>query len=206
MLVVLFCFVATEAQSKTDSINDSSYYDQLLDVLFPKNILDKPGRRFILILRYKPSFTSESQIVISGREDDVNVVEFTSMDENIYYKLSEILDKTDDEPDIAELAKQFRVRKRELKLPLALLNNWRQKVIKSVSQALIPKIQESVLPKADKINDIEDGTSYELWDSSLAGDLYFKPSGNEEQGRDFSGKKDFIKILEGIKREVAKQK
>jgi hypothetical protein len=192
------------AQEKTYPVLGSEDYNAILDKLFPRDVLDKPGRNFILVLRYKPSFGAESQIVISGRDDDVNVVEFTAS-ENVYYKLADVMEKTGEENSV-ELARYIPVKKRELKIPLRQLNVWRRNLIDSVSRALRPKVLESTLPRAKTLTQTDDGTDYELWDSSFAGEVYFNPSGSEEGGRDFSGKRAFIKWLERIKQDISKRK
>ena len=205
--LVLLCLVSgpkISAQETTVSVLDLDDYSKILDKLFPRDVLDEAGRTFMLVLRYKPSFNAESQIVIAGREGRVNVVELTSLDGNIYYKLTEVMQQTGQESSV-ELAKYIRIKKRELKIPLQRLDFWRRKLLESLSKALNPKVLESILPSATELTVTEDGTGYELWDSSISGEVYFSPSGIEEGRRDFSGKRSLIKLMERIKQEVSKR-
>ena len=197
----------TYGQEKTIRVLEIEDYGKILDMLFPRDVFDEYEykRSFVLVLRYKPSFDAETQIVIAGRENGINVVEFTSLDGNVYYKLGEIMEKTGQKSSV-ELAKYIRVKKRELKIPLRQLNIWRRNLIDSVSRSVRPKVLESTLPAATMANVTDDGTRYELWDSSLSGEIYFTPSGIEENGRDFSGKRSLIRWMERVRREVDKRK
>jgi hypothetical protein len=193
------------ARAQENRVLNSDDYPKILDRLFPRDVLDKSGRRFMLVLRYTPSFEAESQIVISGREDGINVIEYYSMDGNVNLKLEEVMAQTGQASSV-DLAKHIRVKKREMKLPLYLLNLWRRNLIHSLSRALRPKAQESTLQPATTMSITDDGTRYELWDSSMSGEVYFNASGSEERGYDFSGKRALIKWMELIRKEVGKRK
>jgi hypothetical protein len=211
--IILACLIlcagnfslSAHAQEKTVPSLDLEDYRRILDELFPRNVMDKPGPEFVMVLRYLPSFEAESQIVIAGRKNEINVIELTSLDGNIFYRLTDVMQRTGEKSSV-ELAKYIRVKRRELKISVRRLNLWRRNLIESVSKSLRVKVLESTLPTARAMNVMDDGTSYEFWDHSLSGDTYFTPSGIEETGLDFSGKRLFVRWMERIKREVVRSK
>jgi hypothetical protein len=192
------------AQEKTIPAVNLETYDKVLNLLFPLDELNAVGSAwgFVTVLRYLPSFEAESQIVIVGREGKVRAIEYKSLDGNIYYKLSEIFGRTGRE-DSTELAKMIRISKRELNIPKVLAEKWRNNLIDSVSLSLKTKKIEF----APKLIDImDDGTHYELWDTSVSGDIHYSPSGNKVSNRPYRGKDAFEDWMKVIQREVSKRK
>ena len=73
---------------KSNKVISQETYNQVLDILFNR---DESAKNYLLVLRFGPSFHPESQIVIRGGGDKVEVLEYTSMSGNIYSKLNEII-------------------------------------------------------------------------------------------------------------------
>ena len=68
LLLLVTLSVGVSAQATTSPSVNEVEYQQALDLLFPRDALDKSFLYFCTILRYEPSFEPESQIVIIGRE------------------------------------------------------------------------------------------------------------------------------------------
>lgn len=191
---------AQEEQTiRTDNLDES--YKQVLNLLFPfpQKAIKLDGREYAMVLRYTPSFDAESQIVIVCRNGRVEVTEYASLDGNIYYKLEKMLKRM--EPDPAKLAKRIRVRKRTLTIPLSEAQRWRSDLIASAKMGLAEEQRASAIPHTS-VDVTADGTSYEIWDSSASGEVYYSPSNIEISNQDYPGKRSFIRQMETIRRDV----
>ncbi|MCM3874614.1 MAG: hypothetical protein ND895_28300 [Pyrinomonadaceae bacterium] len=180
-------------------------HDKVLNLLFPLDALDE-AKEFALILRYKPSFEPESQIVIVARDGKMQVTDYTSLDGNIYSKLNQIKAETNRE-DPLEMSKALQVRKRELTVPFVQIQRWRQNLIDGVAASLRPKKFETATPpKTTSV--ILDGTVYELWDSSGvfrgSGDFHYSVYGTEVSKRVFRDESPFIGWMKRIRKEISR--
>jgi hypothetical protein len=179
-------------------------YKKIVDLLFPLDALEEHQLGFVLVLRFMPSFEAESQIVIVGREGSVQITEYESLDGNIYIKANEILKKTG-QNDPSEVAKMIRIGKRQLKIPTYQVLRWRRNLIKSVGLALQPKNSETVT-RPYIVTVIDDPTGYNLWDSSMAGDVYYSTSSILIANRPYPGRDGFIRWMKTVEQEVSKLK
>lgn len=134
----------------------SETYQQVLDILFPRDALDEAGR-YVILLRYLPSFDPESQFTLVEKDGTVEVLEYTSADGNINQKLHEIYQRTKRE-DAFEMAKQIRVRQRILKTSPAEVKSLRSSLY-DVGCALIN--HERKQTREDEITG--DGMRYQIW-------------------------------------------
>lgn len=139
--------------------NTERVYDRVLDLLFPLNTLKVSDREFVIIVRYKPSFEAESQIIIVKGEKGAEVTEYQSSEGNIFARLDEMMARTGSD-DAGFLAGQIRVRRRRISIPASTIKRWHGSFASSLYQSLL------VTPGAgtkDKGFVILDGTEYELW-------------------------------------------
>jgi hypothetical protein len=180
---------------------------KVLDILFPLDVLKGGGNEFALVLRYMPSFESESQIVIVGRSGKVLVTEYSSMDGNIYSKLNRILAETSREDPLG-MSKMIRVKKRELIVPLPDFQKWRRGLVESIGAALKPKQKETATPPA-QVSVVLDGTFYELWDYSDvisgAGELHYSVYGSEVSKPVYRDESPFIGWMKMMRNEIGKR-
>ena len=61
----------------------------MLDAVFPRNDPDPNKTLFEFVLRFRPSFHATSQIVIRNRGDRTELIEYISLDGNIFDKLND---------------------------------------------------------------------------------------------------------------------
>jgi len=192
------------SQEETHSVVTVETYEKVLTLIFPRDEMNALGSGwgFVTILRYMPSFEPESQIVIVGREEKTRVTEYKSLERNIYSKLNELYARTG-RNDPAELAKLIPVSKREFYVPNTQGVRWRRNLIERVSLALKAKKFEFA-PRSLMVR--EDGTNYELWDTSVSGDVHYSPTGNTVRYRRYPGKAALEYWMKLVQREVRNHK
>ncbi len=208
LILLLLADSSIHAQ-EVGAVSDSSEtYNKVLNILFSLDELTALGNGlglgFVTVLRYVPSFDAESQIVLSGSEGRVKVIEYKSLDGNIDQRLQEIIERTRLE-DPAELAKKFWVGRREFYVTTAQARRWRNNLLKSISMALLTKQLEV---GADTIDITVDGTAYEFWDTSTSGDIHYTPSANKASAyrHQYKGYKMFVRWMKAVQSEVNKRK
>jgi hypothetical protein len=174
-----------------------------MDLLFPLSALQQPSLYFVTILRYQPSFEPESQIIMIGREGYAEILEYRSLDGNLFYKLDDLL--RNGNITAAEFAKQIHISRRTLRIPFSLAQVWRKKLIDSVAFASKPRRLHYV-PFPKTITVVTDGTKYEVWDSSLGGvDLHFELVGGKTHKRVYPTWAPLISWIDAIKLDVGKR-
>jgi hypothetical protein len=208
-VLILMLLLSTDAfgQEQTPQsykVISSDTHETVLNLLFPLGALDE-AKEFVLILRYKPSFEPESQIVMVARDGKMRVTDYTSLDGNIYSRLNRIKAETNRE-DPLEMSKMLHVRKRELIVPFVRIQRWRQNLIDGVAASLRPKKFETATPP-ETASVILDGTVYELWDSSGVfggtGDFHYSVYGTEVSKRVFRDESPFIGWMKRIRKEIS---
>src|SRR5215831_12786180 len=111
--VIGLAMVAAAAQSTRNqrpaSVN-SKTYERVLDLLFPRDVLKDHKIRYAFVLRYEPTFLPESQIVIVGRQEGVEVITYKSIDGSIEAKLDDML-RAGSKEDPDRMAKRLRIQK-----------------------------------------------------------------------------------------------
>ena len=203
LLLALGGHSAHAQEERTIPVVSDEDYEQVLNLLFPLNALKEPSYDFVTILRYKPSFVSESQVVLIGREGYVQVIEYRSLDGNLNTKLSEMLEGGELSP--AEMAKWVRVSRRETRVSFSQAQKWRGGLIAGINSAVRPKSLRYV-PPAKTVTVITDGTEYELWDSSGGGEIHFSLVGSETHKRIFPATASFITWMDTVRAQVGNGK
>jgi hypothetical protein len=149
--------------TKSSPVVSQATYNRVLDILFPREDSEPSKAVFAFVLRFKPSFQSESQIVVKRGTDNAEAIEYTSLDGNIYGKLNEVLARTGKE-DAAEMARLIRVRKRAVEVSHSQVEQWHMRFLASVSGSLKAFRQASEeYNKAGSVTVALDGTFYDLW-------------------------------------------
>ena len=200
-LVPLLLLWGSIVHAQEERVISDEEYEQVLNLLFPLNALIEPYYEFVTILRYKPSFGAEAQIVLIGREGYVQVIEYQSLDGNLYSKLSELLGSGELSP--AEMASRVRVRKREIRVPFHQAQRWRRGLIDSINIAARPRALRYAPPPRE-VTIVTDGTEYELWDSSRVSrvSLHFSLVGGETHRRVYPATASFISWMEIVRAQV----
>lgn len=152
---------ATGQQSAIQAVSEETYY-KVLDLVFPRDILQDHKLRFVFVLRYEPTFHAESQFIIAERWGKTEVVEYKSLDGSIEMKLNEIVHRTGKE-NAEQMAKQIRVQKRYIELPRAEIVLLHEQFFESL------RLSENNLPGVvpERVIITQDGTGYRLWYSGI---------------------------------------
>jgi len=150
-------------QVKGLSVISCETYDRVLDILFPRDVPDPSKTVFKIILRFHPHAQPESQIVIRRGVEKVEVLEYLSLDGNIYRKLNEALAHGSKE-NAVEMAKSIKVRKRLINVPYSQVKQWHVGLLESI--AISTKVFKERSHEFDDMGSetvMLDGAFYDLW-------------------------------------------
>lgn len=145
------------------------FYDRVMDIVFPREVLTDRKVRFVFVLRYQPTFQPESQIVIVRRQDRIEVTTYRSLDGSIETKVDER--NSEDQHDPEQFAKQFRVEKRSLAVTEAEAGKLHRDFFEALR--VLERKQVGVAPSS--IGVTADGTVYRFWyagKTDIQGDLH----------------------------------
>ncbi len=196
-----------ESIPKSYSVVSRETYNRVLEILFPRNDLNPSDTVFELVLRFRPSFQPTSQIVIRRRVDKVEVVEYTSLDGNIYGKLNEILARGGKE-DAVEMAKAVKVKRRESSVPYAQVKRWYASFFDSLPSTT--KTLREVGEEFDKTGGSEsfilDGSTYDLWYEQRLNKMSFSLYDVEVNNPGSDGEFKLVQWMNAVRREVGRLK
>ena len=206
--MVVTCASTTDSQASDGAIKGNRIitqesYGKVLDLVFPR---DETTRNYLLVLRFGPSFHSESQIVIKGGGDKVEVLEYTSLSGNIYDRLNNFVARGSKE-DVVELAKLIKVRRRAIEVPYAQAKQWQAGFLdgfEELSKSF--KEQTEQLDKDSSINVVLDGTLYEIWYSQGVSKTSFRVWDEEVSERQPNGRLKVVQWMNAVRHDVEKLK
>lgn len=150
-------------QATAHPVVDEGTYSSVLDIVFPRDEPSSGRTVWAIVLRFRPNFRPESQIVIRRSLNKVEVVEYTPTEGSIYTKLNEALERGV-RRDAVELAKSISVSRREVSVPHVQVKRWYATLFDSIASTTKP-IREA-LEKADTTgveSFVLHGSVYELW-------------------------------------------
>lgn len=166
-----------DGQGKTIRTISTSSYQAVLDLLFPRAIIESEKADYVIIARYEPSFTAESQITIVKKGGKWSLVKQQSESGNIYYKLDKIVRQTGREK-ITWLARQVIVKREEIVLSQSLIESLcRDFIDQAISQLNAEKPDDTVSDDGTTLA-MMDGTTYRIWYRGV-GKLEYDLSGND---------------------------
>jgi hypothetical protein len=174
-----------------------------LAILFPR---DEPAKNYLLVLRFEPSFHPESQIVIKGGGNKVEVLEYTSLSGNIYSRLKEVLSHGGKE-DAVEMAKLIKVRRRSIGMSDSKVKQWHAGFLHSfdeLSKSFHDQTEQ--LDKEGSITVVLDGTLYEFWYSQGVSKTSFSVWDEEVSDRQPNGVLKVVRWMNGVRHDVEKLK
>jgi len=178
LMIGLGFFLLTESVMTSKTAQDSARvaseetYDKVLDLVFPRDILQEQKLRYVFVLRYEPTFHTESQLVIAEGWDKTEVIEYKSLDGSIEMKLDEIVRRTGKE-DAEQMAKQIRIQKRHIKISRAEIRLLQERFFESLRLSE----KKLIAPMPDRVMVTQDGTGYRLWYSGIT-DIHSDLSGS----------------------------
>jgi hypothetical protein len=215
LLITQFSYIVTgysltqqNTPPKASPVVSQTTYNRVLDIVFPRDDSgeSEKGRVFFaFVLRFKPSFKPELQIVIKKREgtDKVRILEYMSPDGNIYGKLNEILSKTGRE-DAAEMAKSITVRKRVVEVPYLQVKQWHSGFLESLGVSL--RTFSRRIQQADMEGTITvflDGTFYDLWYENGIDEISFSIYDEEANDHRSTGDLPLTQWMNTVRRKVS---
>jgi len=165
----------SKAHARVVSVISADTYDRVLDIVFPRRDIATSDQHaeWSLVLRFKPSFVRESQIVITKRAKKSTVVEYTPVDGSIYGSLNSMLDHNVTE-DAMAMSKAIRVTRKEFDISPAQVRRWYGGFFESfapASKALREAGEE--FEKTGRESFVLDGTTYNIWYEQLLSDVSF---------------------------------
>jgi hypothetical protein len=130
-------------------------YERVLELLFPLKEIKPTGVEFALVVRFRPSFEANSQIIIYQKAGKIKVLEASSSDGNVYQRLTALLSRNRSKQP-ADLARMIKLRKRDVEVSPVLTKQWLEQFTSSLHASLLPP------GKASQYGLYLDGTIYEL--------------------------------------------
>jgi hypothetical protein len=197
-------------QEKTDNsskVVSQETYNRVLDILFPRDDVDSSsGTVFVLVLRFKPSFHPESQVVIRRRFAKVEVLEYTSPDGNIYGQLNQLSARVG-KGDAVELAKLIKVKRRAVEVPYSQVKQWHGAFLISVGDSLATfREKNEEYDKAHTLTVALDGTFYDLWYQQGIDEVSFSLYDAEIAEQQPNGEFKLVRWMNAVRRDVEKLK
>ena len=189
---------------QSDKVVSQETYDRVLDIAFPRG---GPRGDYGLVLRFKPSFHPESQVVIKRGVDKVEVIEYTSLSGNIYNKLNELKSHGGTSDDVVEMAKLIEVRKRSIQVPYTHVKQWHAGFLESLGESLKAfKKRSEEFDKAGSITLTMDGTFYDVWYGQGINDMSLSFYDEEVSDQQPNGALKTVQWMNSIRQEVAKRR
>lgn len=162
-------------QEDTALVSDETY-DKVLDILFPQEEL-KANFEFGWMIRYRPTYKAESQVIIMQKLDNLEVIEYVSAEGNIRSKLDKILERSQRE-DAVEMAKQIRVERRVVNISSVQFKKIRKRFATSLYILLLPEnVDSRDKPGSGQV--YVHGTWYHLKYMGATGELAYDTLGPE---------------------------
>ena len=144
-------------QQQGPSVNEE-IYEKVMDLVFPREILKNHKARFAFVLRYQPSFRRESQIVVVGRQDGIEVTTYSSVDGNIETRVNDMV-RLGSKESAEQMARHFSIQTQNLKLSKDMAGKLHSEFFEALR--LSEKVSAGAM--STSIDVIADGTTYSLW-------------------------------------------
>jgi hypothetical protein len=188
---------------KSNKVISQETYNRVLDIVFTR---DEPRGDYGLVLRFKPSFHPESQVVIKRGVNKVQVIEYTSLSGNIYSKLDEVVTHGGKD-DAVELAKLIKVRRRSVLVPNVQVKQWHSSFLESLGDSLKTfKKRSEEFDRERTITVVIDGTFYDLWYSQGTNDMSFSFYDEEISDQQPNGALKIVQWMNVVRADVEKLK
>jgi len=190
-------------EQTSNKVISQEIYNHVLDILFPR---DEAAKNYLLVLRFGPSLHPESQIIIKGGSDKVEVVEYTSLNGNIYNQLNKFVIQGGKE-DPVEMAKLIKVHRRSIEVTPSEIKKWHAGFLSSFAN-LSKSFQNQTkqLNKDGGITIVLDGTLYQFWYSQGVGRTSFSVWDEEVSDEQPNGVLKIVQWMNSVRHIVEKLK
>lgn len=193
-----------ESGPKSEKVVSQETYDLVLDIVFPR---DEPRGDYGLVLRFKPSFHPESQVMIKRGVDKIEVIEYTSLSGNIYSKLNKLKSHGDASENATEMAKLIEVRRRSIQVPNAQVKQWHAGFLESLGESLKAfKKRSEEFDKAGSITLTIDGTFYDVWYGQGINDMSLSFYDEEVSNHKRNGRLKTVQWMNTVRLDVERRR
>lgn len=145
-------------QIPTLTVLSPKTYQEVLDLVFPRNILKDQNSDYAFVLRYEPTFRAESQITITGRGENIEVVKYTALDGSIEARLSDMVRRGRKE-DARRMARLIRIQKQYINVSSQDIKRFHESFFDSLRLSERARLDDA----KNRLNITADGTGYRLW-------------------------------------------
>jgi hypothetical protein len=215
-LLLILCFCYSAKAQNTDELFEGKVlykvisnktYDDVLDVVFPREIENKRETVWQLVLRFMPNSEPESQIVIRKTIVGYELIELKSSNGVIFSTLNQWITKNGKE-DVLEMAKVIKVEQREVKTNSKVITGWYNIFFESIpltAQSLKFSSQEFERTNGS-IGLRLHGTYYEVWFLYKGNKINFVIYDQEVNDNKITGEYALVKWMNKVRLQIKKKK
>ncbi len=156
--IALFCSALVQGQTTIPALNDADY-NAVLGRLFPRRV--STDAELVLVVRYEPSFTAESQITIVREKGKWRLFRQQSESGNVFVNLERIMEETSRE-DLDWLTTQITVKTQEVVIPQVQIEELQRQFINSLSRQLSREKEPRTITNGPIYLTL-DQTRYRVW-------------------------------------------
>jgi hypothetical protein len=199
----------SSSQTLVSEANPSAYLlagdetqERVLDIVFPRN--DVKGD-YSFVLRFRPSFTPESQIIVRRGIDKIEVREYSPLSGSIYQTVNRLIAEGHKENPV-ELAKHIKIKTRSYEVSLNQMRQWHASLLDSIGPSLKLFYNRSEEVEKGKMTIAQDGTFYDLWYKQGISEMSFSVYDEEIRDRTITGELKLVRWMNSVRNQVAKMK
>jgi hypothetical protein len=209
-LLIIVCAASIHAQKNTllkksqdenaDYVVDTDTYSRVLDLVFPRDVLIGSWG-YAFVLRYEPTFDTESQITIINKAGNIEVIEYTPVGGNVRLQLKKILPHVGD-LNAEEAAKRIQMRRRFISIPRGRVKQIRESFYNHISLAARFE-KERISENIKSVDALLDATQYLLWYRGQ-GDARFTLYGSDINVVSLTKEHPLINWMKDVKRIISR--
>jgi hypothetical protein len=141
----------------------SEEYDRVLAIVFAPATQAPKNLAFSIVVRFRPAFEPESQLIIRQSRGQVGNVEYIAAERNVYYTITELLRVTPGlRPDV--LARRIHVQRRRFDIPATRAFAIQAGLFDSLNETTSALRAAGLKEHATGVVTVTlDGESYDLW-------------------------------------------
>lgn len=191
-----------EPAPKTYKVVSHETHERVMDIVFER---DEARPDYDFVLRFEPSFSPESQIIIRKGIGKIEVVEYRSLSGNIYQKLNGVMARGGKEDPI-EMAKSIQIERRVIAVPIGQIRQWRASLADSISASM--KVWEQRSAEVEKgVGTITlDGSFYRLWYDQVGSHISIKVLDDEVSDREVTGELALVRWMNSVRLDTTKRR
>jgi hypothetical protein len=110
---------------------NNEVYEKTLDVLFPERNSSPKNIISTTVLRFEPTFESESELVLRETFDSSEILYYKATEGNIYHRLNEVI-QGGSPADPVLLSKKINITAKKILIPKTLFKNWNSTMFEGI--------------------------------------------------------------------------